>query len=1559
MPQKSGQATAGSVKGLARKGQKQRRLEMLQRAIGFSDLQHQTDDQSEESIVFEMCRVRGIDGLQGLESLGPEGEGGSQDGLSPPTYGSSPNQPKSPKSPLSPTLRPQKHSLDDFQRTRMTRRGLLESRRSWLTLELALAEAQVLTDRIVNRVFDDVAATEPKSLSHPAPSREHGLDASKLHFDQRGDLNRRKRVDSTNRAINEKQMVVAAKPSAGRGVYDPIKKFALQEAQHRRWLESIWFFAKALCHARQADLGLGRLQAATAAYQEHRYAVMLPRMLYSRKLTCRGGLLGPKSTQVIAELLGFQMAAYVASVEALTGANGLIAQQDQNGTIEEGKTESTPDKKLYHLVTEVIKPFTSTVEEHNRPVASRWSSIFDTIPVTRVPKAIPDFLLPVTTLDLSNNRLGDTGLTVLATALAHLPFLVHLDLSGNMATSLGLAPVFRALRHLPALETLDVSSDTASGGGAMLIGPGITAATELALLLKNARSLRRLDLKNVGLGLTGPAVTCFAEGLAHARTLQELDLSNNDLSAECIRTICGALVYQQRRIEAESKDDAEGNTAVGSKLDVPVRKDDLPTCIGDLAAVSGLPVLKKLARAAGSRLARASTDVIQALKQTDQELRGSDATNEFPASERLDDSTDPKNRSERAAKPPAAESGPDSSKHTRKPKFRPTCLKVLNLSGNGFRSPGALFLSILLRGGYPLQSLRVRRCDIGFAGFCLLLDAISQPVNRHTAPHPIAMPSSLNEYQSKPFGMSASPGGFGGVQFGQPAPPNENHYAYLATQLNRTEGGTLLQDLPFAAADDYHRLVYLQRLDFGENPLNTKPSLSYQHECRPKHGIGVPPPPSASITTPSQAPSSPTKSDASKAANHPTHIDNLTELMALVKDALISIDALNSYVPSSFKYAPSLKVLQLDGCGAHDEFLVALCEVLQLEQSDASSGREFDSMQGYGYQSFSYDAGFRSTGGKVSGKTAHSEKRTAGESTQDNDASRESQSIARKSMLLSNNNLRLTDAALAGSTTLSEAGFSGYIGSDNGRTSLTHLMLAKNNFKLRGAEALARYLSHARDLVSLNVSQNPFGSLGTALILLQLLCGESDCCPNLRSLRLVNVGLDQAEFPAHNLLSAVTIDKSVLQPESKPIERRAAGSIALNTNVTSTTVPASVQISNARAQHTDQISLKRGANRAPDHSSLSDYSVSVNSVDSTAGKSTIQEQLGYSGPKVKAAVIQILTRYMEMGAKATSRGRAGAAPESPAWLTPWRSRLEDTLSRGTLSGDAILMALVESRPNIRKLGISGNRLSFTTQSVTINMVKFARRQYLASVPKQLIEKVRALRPMREHLALVARALVSSMRRLAELQMVQRAAQESLMQLMALAPPREQRRKMALHALRNIARTRATELSLANQQERAQEVSFRRKVAALEEEIRQVERERDRLANECRRAENELRVQQLSLPTIELKISEKAEMLEMHKLKVEAAVRELPKFRRALLKFIKMLESEEAARRQGKSTRGIAAAADGDAGAAAGTGGSKAKDDDDDEIGGEDLELDDAGDDDVKPLNAGGPGQSRG
>lgn len=155
--------------------------------------------------------------------------------------------------------------------------------------------------------------------------------------------------------------------------------------------------------------------------------------------------------------------------------------------------------------------------------------------------------LPLDTLVLSRNRLGDAGAATLAQALAgevqegvdgtsvRLPGLVRLDLSENGLTTAGLIELLKPLARRSSLKILAV-------GGNELIGDGLGAApraSELTERLTAARSLEELQLWRCGLTDVGYRILVSSI----PSSLKVLGLASNSFSQQLLEHFMHELTW--------------------------------------------------------------------------------------------------------------------------------------------------------------------------------------------------------------------------------------------------------------------------------------------------------------------------------------------------------------------------------------------------------------------------------------------------------------------------------------------------------------------------------------------------------------------------------------------------------------------------------------------------------------------------------------------------------------------------------------------------------------------------------------------------------------------------------------------------------------------------------------------------------------------------------------------------------------------------------------------------------------------------------------------------------
>ena len=134
----------------------------------------------------------------------------------------------------------------------------------------------------------------------------------------------------------------------------------------------------------------------------------------------------------------------------------------------------------------------------------------------------------LTSLDLSNNRIGSAGCETLLSSLSlslHAP-LAALNLSSNLLTADCCHSLSRYLQHNPFLLQLDLSHNEAIGN---------MGAEHLARHLTSASSLRWLGLQRCGLSDFGCQYLCA--GLQRHAAIAALDLRDNDIGQRGWRDI--------------------------------------------------------------------------------------------------------------------------------------------------------------------------------------------------------------------------------------------------------------------------------------------------------------------------------------------------------------------------------------------------------------------------------------------------------------------------------------------------------------------------------------------------------------------------------------------------------------------------------------------------------------------------------------------------------------------------------------------------------------------------------------------------------------------------------------------------------------------------------------------------------------------------------------------------------------------------------------------------------------------------------------------------------------
>ncbi|OAQ23034.1 hypothetical protein K457DRAFT_1911315 [Linnemannia elongata AG-77] len=135
----------------------------------------------------------------------------------------------------------------------------------------------------------------------------------------------------------------------------------------------------------------------------------------------------------------------------------------------------------------------------------------------------------LTTLDLFNNSIGDSGAVVLSKALKTNSTLTTLDLSGNSIGDKGAVALSEALKTNSTMTTLDLSGNSIGDKGAVALFEA----------LKTNSTLITLDLWSNSIGDNG-AVALF-EALKTNSTMTTLDLSGNSIRENGVLALSEAL----------------------------------------------------------------------------------------------------------------------------------------------------------------------------------------------------------------------------------------------------------------------------------------------------------------------------------------------------------------------------------------------------------------------------------------------------------------------------------------------------------------------------------------------------------------------------------------------------------------------------------------------------------------------------------------------------------------------------------------------------------------------------------------------------------------------------------------------------------------------------------------------------------------------------------------------------------------------------------------------------------------------------------------------------------
>lgn len=133
----------------------------------------------------------------------------------------------------------------------------------------------------------------------------------------------------------------------------------------------------------------------------------------------------------------------------------------------------------------------------------------------------------VETLDLRSNKLGNAGVSTLATALSRNRRILKLVLFDNGISRDGAIALFMALRSNNTLNSLDLSQNE--------IGLPETLEHLKRLLICNA-AIENLFLWNVGIQDHGAII--LGEGIAENESLKRVELRNNVFSAIGLMALC-------------------------------------------------------------------------------------------------------------------------------------------------------------------------------------------------------------------------------------------------------------------------------------------------------------------------------------------------------------------------------------------------------------------------------------------------------------------------------------------------------------------------------------------------------------------------------------------------------------------------------------------------------------------------------------------------------------------------------------------------------------------------------------------------------------------------------------------------------------------------------------------------------------------------------------------------------------------------------------------------------------------------------------------------------------
>jgi Ran GTPase-activating protein (RanGAP) involved in mRNA processing and transport len=166
----------------------------------------------------------------------------------------------------------------------------------------------------------------------------------------------------------------------------------------------------------------------------------------------------------------------------------------------------------------------------------------------------------ITTLELPRCVMNGQDAERLAAVLGQCPALAHLDLSKNRIRETGAESLARVLGQCPALAHLNLGSNDI----------GAVGAESLAGVLGHCTSLAHLNLGSNDIGAAGAAF--LAGGLGQCASLAHLNLGSNDMGAAGAESLAGVLGQCPALAHLNLRNNWIGEDGVGKLAEV------LPRC---------------------------------------------------------------------------------------------------------------------------------------------------------------------------------------------------------------------------------------------------------------------------------------------------------------------------------------------------------------------------------------------------------------------------------------------------------------------------------------------------------------------------------------------------------------------------------------------------------------------------------------------------------------------------------------------------------------------------------------------------------------------------------------------------------------------------------------------------------------------------------------------------------------------------------------------------------------------------------------------------------------------